>query len=366
MSRIGPEGEPQSQEKEIIKRERGELIVPQVEFSDLAVLHDAKEKLLPAIRKHIAETVDSEFIEKLDRFLENVRQIRKRGLFGKEFYLDRQAIIEGTELFEKLEEERSKLPVTQTLLELKQAVDGTLEAAGETRKENRVFLRYFFPTPITESTAEDVWEAVLPREDITEVLGGLLYRSKRTSPFHAHGRRHQTAESEDMNLVGPFLPEEMLEELVEKIRLPAAEMNQNLKRAVELTFSLGAPGPEKESERKKLKDEDHLEFAVRVFNYAFARIAEDPSHPRAGIFGILVDTALTKIKKQLGEDIGSESDHWRERRLIPRIEFILKTPHFSFSNFLIKEQGYSMEGSWEKDEESGKYFYSSAVKQIES
>lgn len=362
-----PEGPPS--EEGLIKRERGELIVPKVEFGDLVVVHDVRERLLPAVRENIRETVDNDFAEELKKFLDNARQVRRRGLFGKQHYVDRKAIIEGQELFERLEEERSQLPVMRTLRELRQIAVNTLEAAERTHKENRVFLRYFFPTPITESEAKDVWEAVLPREDITEVLGGLLFSSKRTVPFHAHGKRHQTAESEDVKLIGPFLPEEMLDELVEKIRLPATELNQSLKKTIELVSSLGAPGLEEEPEleEEELGDEDHLEhleFAVRVFNYALAQIAENPSHPKAGIFGILMGTALTKIKRQLERDIGSETDHWYESKLIPTIKHILRTPHGSFLKFL-KSQGYSEKRPFEYGE-SGKYYPPYATKRIKS
>lgn len=344
MRPIGIEGEPQNQ-KAIIERERAELTIPQIESADLVVLHDAKTGILPIIREEFKDR-DHEFTNELKAFLANNRRERKRGILGRKYYLDREALVEGEKLVIKLNEARSQLPAFQTLQELRETAIVALKAAENTQEKTRIFQRYFFPTPITGSEADEVWQAVLPREDTLSIFSGLLFEMRKTVPFHARGERHQRAQSEEMKMMGPFLPEEMYSELVERIRLPAMEMRKNLRRAAELIGSLGLSGPKEQPE-----EESHLEFAVRVFNYTLARMIEDPSHPVSGVFSILMDTALREIRSQLKGDIGEKNQRWWGG-ILPGVDEILKPPCSGFSRF-IRDEGYSLKGPYLEDEESG-------------
>jgi len=348
MKQGGPEGQPQ--EQAIIERGRQELVVPQLLFGDLTTLHEAGEGIFEVIGIETRNGKDAEFIAELEEFEKRVRLSRRRGLLGQEFYLDRETMIQGEELFGRLKTEKDALPVMQTLSELKPVLQSVMEAAESVYEENRFLLRYFFPTPITDSTATDIWEAVLPRENSLEILGGLLLRSKQTVSFHAHGERHQTAESEDIKLVGPFLPPEMLAELAENVRLPAMRMNENLRRAAELVASLGKFETMEETERGKLENASHLDFDVRVFNLLLLKMLENPSRPEAGIFSILMATAFTRIKNQLGEDI-SEVGYG----LISRIDQIIKTPHASFTGYL-SQRDYVSVVPWVIDEKTSSCF----------
>lgn len=365
MNQRGPEGQPQNQNGAIIEREKGELLIPQIKFSDLVSIHDAKKTLLPTLRMSALEGINSEFEKSIADFEERSRQETRKGLTRRKWsYIPQEAIVQGNELFERLKIERSQLPVIQTYSELRQTVNTLMGAVEGVHEEDKVFLRYFFPTPITDSTATDIWEAVLPQDETLKVLGGLLLRSKRAVPFRAHGKRHQTAESEEMKLAGPFLPPEMLEELAENIRLPVARMNENLRKAAELISSLKEYEPRKEREREELEEVSHLEFAVRVFNLSLSRILEDPSRPEAGIFAISLETALTRIEDRLKADIGSEKDHWWGSSINARTRAALSTPGKSFLNYLERERGYVLARPFEKDESTGKTWPTYAAKRV--
>lgn len=156
-------------------------------------------------------------------------------------------------------------------------------------EETNSFVRNFSIVPVNESTAQRVWEAIIPVMQKTSLLFG-LYSEEKAVPFNASGTESSQSRTENIMPQHTLLGQQYGMVLSDKLLMLVEDFNKDLGEIVK-RLSMFA--------KKDAKMLQNLQMSIALYNYFMAGLYNEGGKQLSGAYTICINRALREIKTNL-------------------------------------------------------------------
>jgi len=289
------------------------FFVPQ----DFAVFYGVKATLEEINDSVTKEKYEAFLTERLVQYLNKSAELRQRkGLFAKLRGEDKHLYVDKTKLTDRalgnlseqaykdvFSEQLKRVGEIRSTFDFRQYSDGKSwhftthiqEKLEGLIKETTSFIRNFSIVPVNESTERTAWESIIPVDEITKVLGGLLYESKRVKPFEASGKIFSQSHSENAMPQYTLLEPQYGVVLSDKLFMPFEDFNKDLKQLIDRLV----PFVKKEAQLPP-----DLQVNLALLNYFVNGLYNENGNLLSASYVTGINMALRGINKHL-EDVFS-------------------------------------------------------------
>lgn len=226
-------------EGDLATQEKGALVVPRIELSDIAALNSVPQGLSEAMK-----TVEAQYIGAYRAAIEDVvkgavkgavKRVRKRKfpfLRAAEYEQVDASSLWGEK--EKLEKRLFDELFPKEILDIRDYFRGVgklCDKLTDIRNEIAIFLRYFFLTPTNDASWERFLNETIP---VTEKTFFLIYSDTRVRPFERKLHEVGRGQMESMQMVPFHMDEKHIDFYVQKIFDAVQRYDNEIKRLANL------------------------------------------------------------------------------------------------------------------------------------
>jgi len=246
------------------------------------------------------------------------------------------------ELHEALGGEESSLykrwdHASKVIIHLPNAV---LHSVDATVEEVHRFITFATLTPLGYNHNERRWEGVVPGTRETEVLGGLLYRSKETTSVRTHGQVEEHGFTENPTFISANLPAGIRADLARQVIIAYSAFTGRLAQLVSAVEPFTSPS----------EIDPHIAADVYVINHSLSGMAQKVEEPESARFAATLMTGLTRLRQDIAPYMEQMGKTWTDR--LPSIYGCVSLPAF------LRGAGFKVEPGYYSDD------VTSAVKTI--